>query len=621
MKKLYIFFIFSLASFSFSSCHPTGEEIQPYEVSTDLRQDTIFHFEALTDRFHFTLEAEGDWVIETQQSESPAAKSIADWIKVNPISGGKGKYSIEVGITPNLSLVTRQAHLLLRHQEKTQKWEIRQEPCCYERDGVTTLAVHTPGSLQKMLADFISPSRSLDAIRVLGNLNRDDITTLNRLNMSYLDLRQAATESLSFAFHPTLKTLFLPETATEISDGAMSGMSGLEYIHGTNVLRIGNTAFSSCSKLKDYDLPHVTQIGADAFAGCKGLRRLVFPEATEIGASAFRLCDGIAEVSFDALETIEQQFSGWNGPSNIEKLNLPNLKHAGNQAFAYQKKLEKLHLPSLETCGMNLIYMSEIEEINCPAMKEIPESAFSGNEHLRRAVFEKAKKVGARSFMQCKKLKDVITPSAEQIEENAFYACNLGGELDFSSVQFIGSGSFERSDGLGSHVVRFPLAIYVGAMAFSYCTELVTIELPIVNMIGAQAFFGCTKLISLADENRLPAVSLGDYAFGECVSLRRLDFPLLTKLGAGCFSGCTLSTLKFKVLDWSYSSQANALWPDPPFEFWTFPVENTKMTSLYLGVSPFPIIIDRDHPWWRESGGTILFMNRVWASVHEYVQD
>lgn len=603
------------------SCHPQNEDIPPYEVKTDLRQDTTFTFEALANRFNFAIEADGDWSIEVQDISGSATKSIADWISVNPVSGGKGKYSIEVGVNPNYSLFTRQAHLLLRHQEKAQKWDIQQYPACYEQDGVITLAVHTPGTVQRMLGEFFSSQDKIAALRIIGSVGNDDLTTLFRLPISYLDLRETDVPSLKFAYHSSLKTLFLSDSATGIENNAFSSMTELEYIYGANVQKIGHTAFSGCKKLQAYYLPEVTEIGSDAFAGCENLKQLIFPQVKTIGDSAFRGCTGITEVSFDTLEELNQQLSGWNGPANIEKLNLPKLKHAGGQAFSYQSKLEKLHLPSLETCGMNLIYMSDIKEINCPAMKEIPESAFGGNEHLRRAVFEKATKVGEKAFLYDTKLKDVIMPLAESLEATAFYACNLGGELDFSSVKYIGHNCFERSEGLGSHVVRFPMVIWIGNGAFRYCTELTTIELPIITMIGSQAFFGCTKLISLADENRLPVVSLGDYAFGNCVSLKKLDFPTLTQLGgSACFDGCRITTLKFGALDWK-KPWPETLWPDAPFEFWSFPMSDTKSTHLYLGLSPYPLIIDSNHPWWRNSGGTIMFMNRVWASINEYVQD
>lgn len=611
--------VISLAVFFSCNKEETTVNEEPYEVSIDVKPDSTFQFEALQESFELTLTAEGPWKIEAEEVDVNKTKSLADWIKISITSGGSGVFGIEIGLTPNLSLVTRIAHLILYHQKKTQKWTITQQPSVYETDGLVSVAVHRAGTLREYLQKYFRSLDNVKSLRVIGTLNEVDVNTLYSLqNLNYLDLQRAVVPaSFRMAYHRSIKTLLLPDHMVEIVASAFHGNTSLEYVYGKSVIIIGEHAFSGCEKLENYYLPEVEAIGSEAFSSCKNLTYLVFQKLKQVGNDAFRNCSSVAIVSLDVLEEIDNQLSGWDGPSNIELINLPSLTKAGNNAFSYQKKLKVLGLPKITTIGYSIIQESSVEELNFPSIREIPEHAFSGNTSLRRVYFENAKIIRAYAFDGCERLKDVLIPKVEQLDGHSFYGCTLGGELDFSSVKFIGQNCFEKSTGLGSHVVKFPIAINIGSGAFQDCIGLVSIEIPLVTSIGEYAFYGCEKLMSIAGDNTLwLTTSIGKSAFCNCKQLRSLDFPILTSLDSSCFDGSGLYYLSFGLLDWKRLVSEDDPWPAAPFEHWNFPIDNTSANiNLKLGVSPGEFDITK--PWWQVDGdNNIMFMHHHWASVN-----
>lgn len=601
------------------------DDLPDYEVKTDLKQDTTIVFEALENSFTFTIEAEGDWKIEIEEVSDVSTRVNSypgGWVSVNPVNGGKGKFKIEVGLTPNLSLVERYAHLKLRHQRDVQIWPIEQKPSCYETDGVVTIALMTPGTLKNKIDNFFSSRDKVKKLRILGKMNDQDVSLFYYMpNLTYLDLRQVSSQSIYLSQLRSLQYLYLPDTMTEIANNAFSSNRELIYVQGSAVQKIGFNAFLGCSKLEECYFPEVELLDSRVFSGCESLKRLVFPKLTTVGGQAFAGCTSLSEISFDSLEELDQQLSGWNGPCNLRYVYLPKLRTIGSNGFAYQTQLDTLVLPSLEECGRNLLHESSVSELYCNAMTVVPEYAFASSPNLRTAAFENAKQVNPYAFSFSERLKNVFVPRAETLESHAFYGCTLGGNLDFSSVQFIGASCFEDSQGIGSHVVKFPLATYIGPGAFRNCESLTTIEIPVVIYIEAAAFYGCTTLWSISEENRLPFLSkLGNDAFSRCLIIQELDFPILNDLGVGCFDGCkSLMALKFGGLNWRKMTYPDQLWPDSPFEFWTFPIDReSEHILLFLGVDPGRP--DSNNPWWSwsSSDDKYLFMNRKWAAVCNY---
>lgn len=596
----------------------TGEE-EEYEVSIDLPCNDTIEFEAFAESLSFNVTAEGPWIIEVEEIGTTKASVIPDYITVYPTSGGSGVIGVEVSLAPNYALVTRAIHLLIHHQKKTSTITIIQKPRAYVVDGLLTIAVMEPGSLGASLDEVVSSRDNITQLRVLGALNNVDTNILYHLkNLAYLDMRGCNVPTIDFYYHRGIEVVYLPDSMTELPRNAFNSCSTLKYIHGENVILIGTRAFAWAEALEECYFPNVQQIENEAFLNCKTLTQLVFPKVTAIGGGAFNNCAEVKLVSFDSMtEMTSAILSGWRGPANLEQVNLPALRKICDYAFEYQTQLKTLELPSLVDLGSQILHNSSVEEINLPSLTYIPPKAFYNCRNLRRVYCEKVEDVGESAFMWCERLKDVIMPKATSLDPSAFAYCTLGGELDFSSVMFIGDYCFRESAGLGSDVVRFPLALSIGNNAFENCTGLVSIEMPLVTNIGHYAFHGCMLLAIVGQDNTLPLLSsLGSYAFRGCSCLLQLSLPCLTELGTSCFDKTGLIYLTFGALPWYLTNEYGMAMP--PFDFWSFPIDDSA-NHIHLVIPNADPVFDDKHPWWRRYlDGSETFLAHSWLSVNGY---
>lgn len=88
----------------------------------------------------------------------------------------------------------------------------------------------------------------------------------------------------------SLKTILMPDTVTEIGNGAFSDFYNLDYIYiPESVTKIGDNAFSGCSQLASISIPYsVKEIGESAFSYCGNLQTVSLTEGLEsIGDYAF----------------------------------------------------------------------------------------------------------------------------------------------------------------------------------------------------------------------------------------------------------------------------------------------------------------------------------------------
>ena len=120
------------------------------------------------------------------------------------------------------------------------------------------------------------------------------------------------------------KNTHIPNSVTEIGEGAFY-CSGLTNITIPNsVTSIGNEAFEGCSELKSITIPNsVTSIGYRAFAGCTGLTNVTIPNSvTSIGDYAFALCSELKSITIpNSVTSIgNEAFAGCTGLTSIVSL-------------------------------------------------------------------------------------------------------------------------------------------------------------------------------------------------------------------------------------------------------------------------------------------------------------
>ena len=114
-------------------------------------------------------------------------------------------------------------------------------------------------------------------------------------------------KAYAFAGHPTIKSVYIPETVTIIGEGAFENCVELERVHlPSKITMINSYTFSGCEKLSELTIPSgVTYIGMEAFKNCRAFKSIVIPASvTKIGKMAFmNFSDCSGTITFEVYAT------------------------------------------------------------------------------------------------------------------------------------------------------------------------------------------------------------------------------------------------------------------------------------------------------------------------------
>lgn len=236
----------------------------------------------------------------------------------------------------------------------------------------------------------------------------------------------------AFKDNTAIKSITIPDSYTEIGDGAFAGCSSLETVNiGSGLETIGKDVFNGCVKLKDITLPDsLATIGENAFYECKSLTEMVIPgKITELPDSVFYECDALETVVLpEGLEQIGiNAFVGCNGLQNI---NLPeSLTKIGRGIFANCTQLTEISIPSgiTEIPDEAFIYDFMLNKVELPDnLVSVGGHAFDGCEGLRSLKLpDTLTSLGGFCFYKSG-LAEINLPSGiTEIPALCFYGCNL----------------------------------------------------------------------------------------------------------------------------------------------------------------------------------------------------
>ncbi|MBR1831640.1 MAG: leucine-rich repeat protein [Ruminiclostridium sp.] len=291
----------------------------------------------------------------------------------------------------------------------------------------------------------------------------------------------------------------------------------------------------------EYNGVPVTIIGESACDSNGSLTKLV------IGAN-------VEEIGYSAFSNDEMLLS-------VESKAPEKLKRIGNNAFINCEMLSvfPVILPNLENIGISAFEKTSIKEFTVPTGVKI---------------------IAERSFLGCKKLKNlIIEEGVEEIEYLAFADSGISSIVIPDSVTYIKSGlnksPFLGCDDLkeitvGSGIKEFELCLFagrvlgsiyytniekitlseglevIGSGVFEYCNKLKEIEIPkSVKSISADStvsrgfgtFEHCESLETVILNEGLETI--GEDAFNNCASLKSIDIPnTVTSLGDHAFEYC-----------------------------------------------------------------------------------
>lgn len=164
--------------------------------------------------------------------------------------------------------------------------------------------------------------------------------------------------------------IIMPNTVTELSDGAFKGLKSLRNVVMSNKInRIGNRAFYCCSSLENIDIPNtVTFIGKEAFCHTISLQEITINgKEVQLGERCFGY-SGIKKATINAKVTnainndCRKNQCAFFGCS-IEELNL-------NEAYIGIAECYKLKTINAKTLGVKLFKCPNIEKIKTNKIAE-----------------------------------------------------------------------------------------------------------------------------------------------------------------------------------------------------------------------------------------------------------
>jgi hypothetical protein len=238
--------------------------------------------------------------------------------------------------------------------------------------------------------------------------------------------------------------------AVKLNVAALTGLTNNyfsnKYVNldltGSTFPSIGDSAFSSCSRLASVTIPNsVTSIGKEAFAGCSSLASVTIPNGvTSIGEIAFLSCSSLASVTIPSGVTSigKEAFADCNNLSAIN-VDAANTTYSSESGVLYNKN--KTTLVAYPAGNANSFTIPN-------SVTSIGDSAFSQCTSIASVTIPNSvTRIGASAFFNCTSLASVTIPnSVTRIGNNAFAYCTSLTSVTFEGT--IDSLYFGFSDNL-----------------------------------------------------------------------------------------------------------------------------------------------------------------------------
>ena len=247
--------------------------------------------------------------------------------------------------------------------------------------------------------------------------------------------------------------------------------------------------FYNCNNLTSVTIPNtVTSIGNSAFAGCVNLTTVTIPNSVKsIGSFAFSGCKKLKSVNINSVTSI------------------------GGRAF-------------YNCSNLTSVFISN-------SLTDVPNNAFENCNNLHKIFCESA----SASFHYA----NIPIICNSKLNGDFVYSIISNTERTVSIVGYLGNGSSlaiptKVSFGLSEYSV-----VSIGDYAFSYCSNLISVEMPsTITSIGNYAFNYCNNMSSIEIPNTVK--SIGNYAFYKCLKLASIEIPIVvTKIGNYAFYNCS----------------------------------------------------------------------------------
>ena len=326
----------------------------------------------------------------------------------------------------------------------------------------------------------------------------------------------------AFAGNPSITSITIPASVTNIADGAFAGCTGLKAV-AIDSLRGDRFAAFLPDLAETVErvvfLDGVTAIPDDFFEGCTALRSMdIADSVVEIGTNVFEACSALTTT---VLENGLEMYQGWV------------LGFAGGSLGALA--------PS------DLAIPAEYEDETARpegsphhgtpySVRGIAAGAFEGEFGIGTlAMPESLRFVGARAFKDCTALESISVPEGvAKIDREAFRNCTYAQGLALpGTLREIGDGAFANASMLMGATIPDGV-VSVGECAFSNCWRMLSVAIPqSVERVGDGAFADCRRVAGVTVPLHVRPMSElfpAAYASLETISISRLDLEALEHL-------------------------------------------------------------------------------------------
>lgn len=409
------------------------------------------------------------------------------------------------------------------------------------------------GGVQR-IGNFAFAYSSLESVAIPDRVNTlGEGAFANNFNLKSVTLGNGLTEipAIAFVNNFSLSEIRIPASVVIISNGAFmsSGLEEVTFAENSNLMEIGESAFSLTS-ITRIDLPaSLIVIGSEAFEKDYSLSEVTFGKASNlqyIGGKAFEYDSSLKEITLpeSLLQIGAYAFKDSGLTGSVE---LPaKVSVLGAGAFASCQSLTQI-----KVSAANVNYL-DVNGVVYNANKTVAVAYPAGNTATQYTIETTTETVYDSAFYGAKNLSDIYLPqSLASIQRYAFYELkNLRSINIPDNVTQISSYAFAKDEKLMSvNFTENSNLPRISYEAFAY-TGLTTFRVPAnVSTVAQYAFEGCDALTSITFAANSKIDIIPAYMFKGADNLMSITFEkgsALTSVSAHGFEGMSrLQTVDF----------------------------------------------------------------------------
>ncbi|MGN1444307.1 MAG: leucine-rich repeat domain-containing protein [Acutalibacteraceae bacterium] len=289
-------------------------------------------------------------------------------------------------------------------------------------------------------------------------------------------------------YYPKVTEITIPETVTEIEDGAFMGLKNITQIKlPSKLTSLGSYVFYRLGKLKEITIPvGIERIGWSCFEKCLSLEKVTFKgDIKVISTMAFKDCRNLEKITdCNSLRLID--FGAFYGCSKLDSFVFPEtLTWIGYSAFA-KTGLVSVTIPSK-------VHFGSYDESYCTEY-----GTFGGCKSLKTVIFENREGTVYlidNLFNGCTALETVVFPASARV--------NIFARVFKNCTNLKNLANTERIE-------------YIREAGFAFCKSLKSIRLTSrISCIEKKAFLGCTNLTSVTYTGTKAAPDIQPKAFSD----------------------------------------------------------------------------------------------------------